>query len=93
MPIKWRDVLRSDAEYVIVESYGYVEKGAISQHFEPFRRLRKFKFEIVRDPNPEYAYLTHPWLRLEENENDLEFRRDEDGTFVLFDPDLIGNPY
>ena len=42
----WQELLQTDHETVIVQSYGYTEKSLFSSHFEPFSHLREFKFEI-----------------------------------------------
>lgn len=83
----WNEVLESSHTEVIVESYGYTELSSFSSHFEPFARKRKFTFHISRCDTPKYSMLEHPWLFLDENENELEFI-EKDGKLYLDDPDL-----
>lgn len=81
----WKEVLDSNKDSVIVESYGYTEKGIFSSHFEPFSKKRKFKFDILKWENG--AGLIHDWLFLEDLEDDLFFE-ERDGVIYLDDPDL-----
>ena len=78
----WQEVLLSNHETVVVESYGYTERSSFSSHFEPFKNKRTFKFEVTP------FGLRHSWLFLEEDENELHFEQDENGNVVLNDPDL-----
>lgn len=88
----WQEVLLSNHETVVVESYGYTEKSSFSSHFEPFKHKRNFVFNIVRcSNNPNHCYLEHDWLYLDENESDLFFE-ERDGKLVLDDPDLWARP-
>ena len=83
----WNEVLKSNHEVVIVQSYGYVERSFISSHFEPFKNKRSFKFRIDRD----FEMLYHDWLFLEEPESQLTFE-EKDGEIILDDPDLWAKP-
>lgn len=85
----WNEVLKSNHETVIVQSYGYVERSFISSHFEPFSHLREFVFKIDRDPG--FESLDHKWLYLEEPESELHFE-EKDGKLYVFDPDLWARP-
>ena len=38
------------------------------------------------------GYLEHPWLILNENEEDLTFYVNKEGLIVLDDPDLFARP-
>lgn len=87
----WQEVLLSNHETVVVESYGYEEKGFLSSHFEPFKNKRTFIFDIVRCGEHSYLVHQHHWLNLEENEKDLIFE-ERDGKLVLNDPDLWARP-
>ena len=78
LQLTWKDVLLSDKEYVIIDSYGYVEKSCFSSHFEPFRTKRSFKFKIDR----EYKSL----------ESKLTFIKLDDGEIHVDDPDLWARP-
>lgn len=80
--MKWQEVLGKGVTHVSVLSYGYMERGVFSSHFEPFSRKRKFTFEVTP------FGLRHSWLFLEEDENELCFEQDENGNIVLDDPDL-----
>lgn len=82
----WQEVLLSNYETVVVESYGYTERSSFSSHFEPFKNKRTFKFEVTP------FGLRHSWLFLEEDENELHFEQDENGNIVLNDPDLWARP-
>jgi hypothetical protein len=88
LELTWKDVLLSDKEYVIIDSYGYVEKSFVSSHFEPFRTKRSFKFKIDR----KYKSLEHRWLFLEEHESKLTFIKLDDGEIHVDDPDLWARP-
>lgn len=89
----WQELLQSNHETVIVQSYGYTERNSFSSHFEPFRHKRDFVFKIERGYNknkqlvPDYCYLEHSWLFLEEPEKELSFE-EKDGKIYLDDPDL-----
>lgn len=88
----WQEVLLSNHETVVVESYGYEERSLFSSHFEPFKHKRNFVFNIARcSNNPNRCYLEHDWLYLDENEKDLHFE-ERDGKLVLNDPDLWARP-
>ena len=82
----WQEVLRNGITQVKVLSYGYEEISSFSSHFEPFSRKRAFKFEVTP------FGLHHPWLYLEEDENELYFEQDENGNIILDDPDLWTRP-
>jgi hypothetical protein len=82
----WQELLQTDYEIVIVQSYGYTERSSFSSHFEPFSHLREFKFEIDNKEG-----LLHPWLYLEEPESELTFE-EKDGKVYCFDPDLWARP-
>ena len=83
----WQEVLQSNHETVIVQSYGYTERSSFSSHFEPFAHLREFKFKIDRENN----MLYHNWLLLDEPEFELDFK-EKDGKLYVFDPDLWAKP-
>lgn len=88
----WQEVLLSNHETVVVESYGYTEKSLFSSHFEPFKNKRNFVFNIVRcSNNPSHCYLEHDWLYLDEDEKDLHFE-ERDGKLILDNPDLWARP-
>ena len=92
----WKELLNTNYETVIVQSYGYTEKSIFSSHFEPFSHLREFKFEIGRavvngKVEPKYSDLSHKWLYLEEPESELTFE-EKDGKVYCFDPDLWARP-
>lgn len=93
----WLEVLKSQHQTVTVETYGYMERSLLSSHFEPFSHKREFEFKINRDDVSFYegkpdGYLYHPWLRLEEvDENNLVFE-ERDGKLYLDDPDLWARP-
>lgn len=89
--LTWAEVLESSHNEVIVESYGYMERGVLTSHFEPFKHKRKFAFIIDRCEYPELSNLNHKWLFLEENENSLQFI-EKDGKLYLDDPDLWARP-
>ena len=89
--VSFEEVLKSKASVVRVESYGYTERGLISSHFEPFKSKRIFNFVICR-LSDRSGYLNHPWLILENSEENLEFERVNETTFVLNDPDLFARP-
>ena len=86
-----KEVLASDHKSIKVTSYGYTEKSVLSSHFEPFKNKRSFNFSIHRFDDGE-GYLDHPWLILEENEDDLVFDLLDDGTLILDDPELFARP-
>lgn len=88
LEITWKDVLLSDKEYVIIDSYGYEEKGIVSNHYEPFRTKRSFKFKIDR----KYKSLEHDWLFLEEPEYKLIFIKLDNGEIHVDDPELWARP-
>ena len=93
----WQELLQTNHETVIVQSYGYTERSLFSSHFEPFSHLREFIFEIGRAISdgellPKYCDLTHPWLYLEEPESELVFEEKDDGKVYCFDPDLWARP-
>lgn len=73
---------------VLVDSYGYTEKGMLSQHFEPFKHKRTFEFEF--DVFGEMVYLNHSWLTFD-NEYDEQFYF-EDGHWRCDDPELLCFP-
>lgn len=83
----WQEVLQSNHETVIVQSYGYTERSSFSSHFEPFSHLREFKFKIDREDN----MLYHNWLFLDELESELNFEEKDEKLYV-FDPDLWARP-
>lgn len=89
MIMTWQEVLNSNHETVIVQSYGYEERSLIGSHFEPFSHLREFVFYIDRDPGCES--LDHKWLYLDEPESELTFE-EKDGKLYVFDPDLWARP-
>lgn len=81
----WQEVLRKGVTHVNVLSYGYMERGILSSHYEPFSRKRKFTFKVT--PHG----LHHSWLILEDDENELIFQ-EIDGEIILDDPDLFARP-
>lgn len=88
----WEELLQTNYKTIIVQSYGYVEKSAFSSHFEPFRHLREFVFnvEILEDVESGEiieSWLSHKWLFLGEPESELSFE-ERDGKVYCFDPDL-----
>lgn len=88
----WQELLQSDHETVIVQSYGYTERSFFSSHFEPFSHLLELKFKISRvvvngKIEPKYSGLSHKWLFLEKPESELTFE-EKDGKVYCFDPDL-----
>lgn len=85
----WNEVLKSNYETVIIQSYGYEERSFIGSHFEPFSHLREFVFHIDRDPG--WESLDHKWLYLDEPESELSFE-EKDGKLYVFDPDLWARP-
>lgn len=88
----WNEVLKSSHTEVIVESYGYTERGFFSSHFEPFKHKRQFVFTIDRCKNPVLlSSLRHEWLFLEDREDSLQFV-EKDGKLYLDDPDLWARP-
>ena len=90
----WQEVLQSNHETVIVQSYGYTERNSFSSHFEPFAHLREFKFKIIKEYdgyNNLWCYLEHKWLYLEDDESLLNFE-EKDGKLYCFDPDLWARP-
>lgn len=89
--LTWAEVLKSSHDKVIVESYGYMEKGLLTSHFEPFKNKRKFVFRIDRDCLNELSSLTHSWLMLEDDESEQTFI-EKDGKLYLDDPDLLARP-
>jgi hypothetical protein len=93
--LTWAQVLKSPHNEVIVESYGYMEKGFFSSHFdhfEPFKRKRQFVFTIDRCKNPlSLSSLNHKRLFLEDREDSLQFI-EKDGKLYLDDPDLWARP-
>lgn len=72
----------NNIEEVTVLSYGYMERNLFTEHFEPFKNKRTFKFSI--DFN--FASLDHPWLYFEQEE-DEEYVISE-GKIICDDPDL-----
>ena len=82
----WKEVLRKGVAQINVLSYGYMERSLFSSHFEPFKNKRTFKFEVTP------FGLHHSWLFLEEDENELYFKQDENGNIILDDPDLWARP-
>lgn len=89
--LTWAEVLKSSHNEVIVESYGYMEKGLLTSHFEPFKRKRQFDFIIDRCDDSELSNLNHRWLFLENREDSLQFI-EKDGKLYLDDPDLWAKP-
>lgn len=89
--LTWKEVLASGKHTVMVESYGYTEKSVIFSHFEPFKSKRSLMFKIHRFSDGT-GYLEHPWLILNENEEDLTFYVNKEGLIVLDDPDLFARP-
>ena len=90
----WQEVLLSNHETVTVQSYGYMERGCFSSHFEPFKNKRDFTFEICRaqfEGEELSGYLEHDWLMLDCPEDDLTFE-EKDGKLYLDDPDLFARP-
>ena len=83
--MKWQEVLGKGVTHVSVLSYGYMERGVFSSHFEPFSRKRKFTFKVTP------FGLQHSWLILEDNESELKFQ-EINGEIVLDDPDLFARP-
>lgn len=89
--LTWAEVLKSSHNEVIVESYGYMERGLLTSHFEPFKSKRQFDFIIDRCNDPELSNLNHRWLILEDREDSLQFI-EKDGKLYLDDPDLLARP-
>jgi len=92
----WQELLQTDHEIVIVQSYGYTEKSFFSSHFEPFSHLREFEFNIdiwedAKSGKIIECGLSHKWLFLEEPESELTFE-EKDGKVYCFDPDLWARP-
>lgn len=92
----WQELLQTNHETVIVQSYGYTERSFFSSHFEPFSHLREFKFKIgkgIRNGklDKRLCSLEHKWLFLEEPESELTFE-EKDGKVYCFDPDLWARP-
>ena len=80
---------------VLVDSYGYMERGVFSSHFEPFRNKRQFTF--VLDWFDDSFWLCHvgrggnSWLNFEDEDNEL-FYQDENGEWHCIDPFLFTRP-
>lgn len=81
----WQEVLRKGVTHVNVLSYGYMERGILSSHFEPFSKKRKFTFEVTP------FGLRHSWLFLEDDESELMFQ-EVDGEIILDDPEIWARP-
>lgn len=90
MYLTWKELLDSDFQNVTVQSYGYMERGMITQHFEPFSKLKEFEFKIYRFEDGTGS-LHHNWLILEDPEDELIFSI-VDGRVILRDPDLWARP-
>lgn len=81
----FKEICEKGVTEVIVQSYGYTERGIFNSHFEPFKHLREFKFTV-------HSYsrgfiLDHKWLYFED-ENSENFEFDENGRCICFDPEL-----
>lgn len=76
---------------VLVNSYGYTERGMLFQHFEPFKHKQTFEFEFdVLDDELDSVYLEHRWLTFK-NARDEQFYF-EDGHWRCDDPELLCYP-
>lgn len=91
----WQELLQTNHETVIVQSYGYTERSyAFESHFEPFKHKRDFIFNINRvqfEGEELLGFLEHKWLFLEDPEEELTFE-EKDGKIILDDPDLWARP-
>lgn len=77
---------------VLVDSYGYTERGVLTSHFEPFRHKRQFTF--VLDWFDDDFWLSQvcrgckPWLFFG-REDDERFYQEENGEWHCIDPSLF----
>ena len=96
--LTFKELLHTDIEEVIVQSYGY-DEGRINHCYQPFKNKRNIHFRVVRfnptevDPTDSTlptldGYLSHNTFWLKEDEYDLTFILKDDGKVYLDDPDI-----